>query len=140
MMQAMPALARVGLALVAVLVAAWFALAFYQAKETGKAGALVGGAQRLAPGQTQAARSALDSAGTLNPDRAVDVLRGELAIDQHDYPSAIRLLSGVTASEPLNLTAWVELGIAAAKSGNGRLLAIAGRHAAALLPPVKSTH
>jgi predicted Zn-dependent protease len=136
-MRGMPVAVRIGLALVATLVAAWFGLGWYQAQQTGKAGALVTSAQRLAPRQAQEARSALDSAGTLNPDRAVNVLRGELAIDQHDYPAAIRILGGVTASEPQNLTAWIELGIAAAKAGDSRLLALAGRRASFLLPAVK---
>ncbi len=128
---------RIALALVAVLIAAWFGLGWYQAKNTGKAGALVAGAHRLTARQAEDARSTLDSAATLNPDRAVDVLRGELAVDQGNYPGAIRILRSVTASEPLNLTAWIELGIAAAKSGNSRLLAVAGRRATFLLPAVK---
>jgi antitoxin (DNA-binding transcriptional repressor) of toxin-antitoxin stability system len=43
----------------------------------------------------------------------------------------------VTAGEPLNLTAWAELGIAAAKAGDRATLAIAGRHIAVLIPRVK---
>jgi predicted Zn-dependent protease len=133
----MPKLARYGLALVALLVSAWFGLGFYQAQQTGKASALIGGGNRLSARQAQQARSTLDSAGTLNPDRAVDVLRGQLATDQRDYASAIRILSAVTAREPLNLTAWAELGVAAAKAGNRGVLVIAGRHIAQLIPRVK---
>jgi Flp pilus assembly protein TadD len=129
--------ARYLLAVLALVVSAWFGLGWYQARQTGKASALVGGGSRLTPRQAQEARSTLDSAGTLNPDRAVDVLRGEQAIDQHLYAGAIRVLSGVTAREPLNLTAWAELGIAAAKTGDRALLAAAGRHIVILIPRVK---
>jgi predicted Zn-dependent protease len=133
----MNVIARIALVAVALVVAAWFGLGWYQDKQTQKATALVAGGNRLPASQAKEARSALDSAGTLNPDRAVSVLRGELAIDQGDYVHAIRILSGVTASEPLNLTAWAELGIAAAKSGDHALLAVAGRHVAILIPRVK---
>lgn len=133
----MPNLARYGLALVALLVAAWFGLGFYQAQQTGRASALIGGGNRLSPRQAQQARSTLDAAGTLNPDRAVDVLRGQLATDQGNYPRAIRILTAVTAREPLNLTAWAQLGVAAVKAGDRQVLVVAGRHIAELIPRVK---
>ncbi len=128
---------RITLVVVALAVAAWFGLGWNQDHETQKATALVAGGNRLTARQARDARAALDSAGTLNPDRAVAVLRGELAIDQRNYRSAIRTLRGVTASEPLNLTAWAELGIAAAKAGDRATLIVAGRHIAVLIPRVK---
>ena len=128
---------RIALVVVAVVVAAWFGLAWSQDHQTQRATALVAGGNRLTPSQVRKARSALDSAGALNPDRAVAVLRGELAIDQGQYRSAIRTLRGVTTSEPLNLTAWAELGIAAAKAGDRATLVVAGRHIAVLIPRVK---
>jgi predicted Zn-dependent protease len=133
----MNATARIGLVALALVVSAWFGLSWYQDQRTGKAAALVAGGNRLTPRQARNARSTLDSAGTLNPDRAVATLRGELAIDQRNYRSAIRILRGVTASEPLNLTAWAELGIAAAKAGDRATLVAAGHHIAALIPRVK---
>jgi predicted Zn-dependent protease len=132
----MPSIARYGLALLALVVAAWFGLSWYQAQQTGKASALVNGG-RLTAGQALQARDALRSASTLNPDLTVNVLRGQLALDQGRYRAAIRVLSSVTAREPLNLTAWAELGIAAAKAGDRQVLATAGRHVAILIPPVK---
>jgi cytochrome c-type biogenesis protein CcmH/NrfG len=130
--------ARLGIALVALLVSAWFGLGFYQARETGKAAALIGGgAARLTPHQVKTANAALSSAATLNPDRMPALLRGELAADQHRYTAAIRILQTVTAREPLNLTAWAQLGLAAARAGNRQVLAVAGRHVAVLIPPVK---
>lgn len=137
MIPVMRTAARIGLAALALLVSAWFGLSWYQDKQTGKSAALVAGGHRLTARQAGHARAALASAGTLNPDRAVDVLRGELAIDQRHYHRAIRILSSVTAHEPLNLTAWAELGIAAAKAGDRAVLAVAGRHIAILIPRVR---
>jgi predicted Zn-dependent protease len=137
MIPAMRTAARIGLVALVLLVSAWFGLGAYQDQQTGKAGALVAGGNRLTARQAGQARATLDSAGTLNPDRAVDILRGELAIDQRHYPRAIRILGSVTAREPLNLTAWAELGIAAAKAGDRALLAVAGRHIAILIPRVR---
>jgi predicted Zn-dependent protease len=130
--------ARYGLAVLALLVSAWFGLGFYQAQKTGKATALIGGGTtRLTPHQVKTAKAELSSADTLNPDRTPDLLRGELAADQHRYTAAIRILQTVTAREPLNLTAWAQLGFAAARAGNRQVLAVAGRHVALLIPPVK---
>lgn len=130
--------ARYGLAVLALLVSAWFGLGFYQAQKTGQATALIGGGTtHLTPHQVQTARAELSSAGTLNPDRTPDLLRGELAADQHQYAAAIRILQTVTAREPLNLTAWAQLGFAAARGGNRQVLAVAGRNVALLIPPVK---
>jgi predicted Zn-dependent protease len=128
---------RYGLALLALVVAAWFGLSWYQAQQTGKASALVNGGGRLSARQAQQARDALHAAGALNPDLTPDVLRGQLAIDQQDYRRAIRILGSVTAREPLNLTAWAELGVAAAKAGDRQMLAAAGRHIAILIPRVR---
>jgi len=133
----MNVVARIALVAVALVLAAWFGLGWYQDQQTQKATALVAGGNRLTASQARKARTALDSAGTLNPDRAVDVLRGELAIDQGNYVVAIRTLGSVTMREPLNLTAWAELGIAAAKVGDRTLLTVAGRHIAILIPRVK---
>ena len=137
MIPVMSMAARIGLAALALLVSAWFGLSWYQDQQTGKAGALVAGGNRLPARQARVARAALNSAGTLNPDRAVEVLRGELAIDQRDYRRATRILGSVTAREPLNLTAWAEFGIAAAKAGDRAALVVAGRHIAILIPRVK---
>ncbi len=133
----MPSIARYGLALLALVVAAWFGLSWYQAQQTGKASALINAGGRLTAVQVRQARDALGAAGGLNPDLMVDVLRGQLALDQGRYRTAIGVLSSVTAREPLNLTAWAELGIAAAKAGDSHTLATAGRQIAILIPPVK---
>lgn len=128
---------RYGAAVLALALSVWFGLAWYQSQQTGKAQTLIGGGTRLSGRQAGQARAALNAAGTLNPDLTVTVLRGQLAIDQHDYRSAVRILSSVTSREPLNLTAWAELGVAAVKAGDSHLLVVAGRHIAVLIPRVK---
>ena len=137
MIPAMSTIARIGLAVVALAVSAWFGLGFYQAHHTQRASALIVGATHLTRSQVREAKSELDAAGTLNPDRAVNVLRGQLAADQGRDRTAIGILSSVTAREPLNLMAWAQLGFAAAKAGDRALVAVAGRHIAILIPRVK---
>jgi|SRR5579884_207077 len=127
-------MARVAVVVAALVVSAWFGLGWWQARQTGRAAALVAGAATLTPAQAWAARADLDAAATLNPDLTVDVLRGELAAGRHDLARAIAILRSVTAREPLNLSAWAQLGFAAARAGDRRLLAVAGRHIASLIP------
>jgi predicted Zn-dependent protease len=45
----------------------------------------------------------------LNPDRSVDLLRGQLAFEQGHPLAAVRIMKDVTAAEPNNLEAWVAL-------------------------------
>ena len=132
----MTASLRYLLAVPALVIAAWFGLSWYQAQQTGRAAAVVSGG-RPSAAQAKEARSALAAAGTLNPDLQVELLRGELAIDQGRYRRAVRILGSVTAREPLNLSAWAQLGVAAAKAGDSAVLAVAGRHIAILIPRVK---
>lgn len=99
-------LPRVALAGLALLCCAWFALGARQAHELAKATAIVGPGRPLSGQQVTEARQALGAAGTLNPDQEVDVLRGELAIDQGQLAEARRILFGVIRREPKLLAAW----------------------------------
>lgn len=97
----------------AVIVAAWFGLDWIQTRDIGRAQTLVG-ARKLTVAQAHQAASLLDAAGTLNPDRTVDITRAELYENRHDPTRAVGILERVTRDEPLNLEAWRELSIAAA--------------------------
>lgn len=97
----------------AAIVAAWFALGWVQARDLGRAEALVS-ASSLSPSQAREAASLLNTAGDLNPDRTVDITRAELATRQHDPARAVTIAEQVTRAEPENLEAWRELSIAAA--------------------------
>jgi predicted Zn-dependent protease len=124
--------------LLALVVGAWFGLAWYQAKETGRASALVGGrSPRLTPRKARQARAALSAAGTLNPDRMVDMLRGQLAFDEHRNTAAERIDRSVVRREPLNLAAWSQLAYAAAATGDRQTLVEAARHISELYPKLK---
>lgn len=101
------ALIRVGLIALAVVVCGWFALGAHQTHDLDAATALVSGSAAPSPAQAQHISSLLSSAATLNPDRQVDVLRGELETAQRRYASARQTLSAVIRSEPQNLTAWI---------------------------------
>jgi hypothetical protein len=109
----MPSLIRVGLAVGALVVSAWFGLGWVQARDTGRANALLAPGHRLSPAQAARASGWLRSAGTLNPDRQVDLLRARLAFNQGHAPAAVRIIESVTRSEPLNVFAWVQLGFTA---------------------------
>jgi hypothetical protein len=127
-------IARAAASLVALLVCAWFALGARQAVDTSRASALLGGGRRLTAREAARARSLLSSAGTLNPDRSVELLRGQLAVDQHRYAVGERIFETVTRSEPLNLQAWDQLTFAAGSAHDTATLAVAIRHIRQLYP------
>lgn len=109
----MTSLVRVALAVGALAVSAWFGLGWVQARDTGRASALVAPGNHLSPSRAAQVRAWLHSAGTLNPDHQVDLLRARLDFDQGEFPAAVRILESVTRSEPLNVFAWVQLGFTA---------------------------
>lgn len=123
---------RLAPALAAVAVAAWFGLGWVQARDTQRAATLVSAAN-LSPAQAQAATSLLSSAGTLNPDRAVDLLRAQLASDQHHNRQALAILRSVTRAEPLNFEAWKAFVDAAALAGRRHLATVTFVHLESLL-------
>jgi predicted Zn-dependent protease len=128
---------RVGLAVVAVAAVAWFALGVRQAHDTDRATAMVTASAPLSPRDARRAQSLLDAAAVLNPDLTIDILRGELAVDQHHDVQAERILESVTKREPLNLQAWAQLAFAAAEAGDRPTLVRAARHVSALHPKLK---
>lgn len=109
----MPLLLRWAMITGAAIVAAWFGLGWIQARDLGRAQALVS-ASRLSPGQARDAASLLKTAGDLNPDQSVRVAQAQLAVAQHKPGAAVTILERVTRTEPENLEAWRELSIAAA--------------------------
>jgi predicted Zn-dependent protease len=100
---------RISALVVAVAACAWFALGIVQSIDTTRATAIVSSSTPMTPQRAAHARSLLDSAGTLNPDKTVDILRGELASELHQPVRAVATLESVTASEPQNADAWVTL-------------------------------
>lgn len=123
---------RPALVLAAALVAAWFGLRWAQARDTGRAQVLVGAAH-ISPEQAREVRALLGTAGTLSPDRTVDIIRAQLALDQRRYRVAVAILNSVTGAEPMNLEAWTQLAVAAARAGEPRLAQTAFAQASKLL-------
>jgi predicted Zn-dependent protease len=126
---------RASLAALAVAAGAWFVLGWFQARDTQRATTLLA-ASSLSPAQARQTESLLDSAGTLNPDLTVDILRGKLAADRNENAQAVRILQSVTSREPLNLTGWVQLAFIAERAGDKTIAAAAFAEGRALLPPV----
>lgn len=100
---------RISVLVVAVAACAWFGLGLVQSIDTTRATAIVSSSAPITPQRAAQARSLLDSAGTLNPDKSVEILRGELASELNQPGRAVAVLDSVTASEPQNADAWVTL-------------------------------
>lgn len=122
----------------ALIACAWFALAARQAIDTSRASAIVTGASGLTPEQAARADALLNAAATLNPDSALDQLRGEAAALSNRPREAKRILERLVGREPLNLEAWVWLARAELSNrvANRALLGRALRHIAQLDPKV----
>lgn len=93
----------------ALVASAWFGLGALQAIDANRATQVLTSSGPLTAAQAQRAHSLLTSAAVLNPDRTVDLLRGELALEQGHPLAAVRIIEGVTAAEPDNIEAWVAL-------------------------------
>lgn len=105
--------ARITVTLLGLLVAAWFALSTVQVHDTNRAAAIVAGTPRLSATQAGRAEALLTRAATLNPDRAVDLLRAEVAYARGRRSRATRILEKLVAREPMNIGAWILLARAA---------------------------
>jgi predicted Zn-dependent protease len=123
---------RSAMTLVAIAACAWFVVGIRQAHEIDSATAIVMQGRSAGPAQLAKAGRLLASAGFFNPDREVDILRGRLEIAQSHSQRAVRILQGVTHSEPLDLEGWIWL--AGASLGDRHELEIALAHLAKLDP------
>jgi hypothetical protein len=93
----------------ALVVCAWFALGVRRAHDTSRANSILSSQDGVSDAQAAHAASLLNSAGTLNPDSQVDLLRGRAALAQNDRPRAVRIIEDVTRREPMNVEAWLAL-------------------------------
>jgi predicted Zn-dependent protease len=116
-------LARIGLAVAALLVTAWFALGVYQSRALSHARS-AGSGGRLTAAQARHADNLLHDAATLNPDRTVDVLRAQVALARGDAARARKILNGVVRREPQDLDAWIALARASTNDVRQRQLAL----------------
>ena len=129
--------ARTACAAVAIVIAAWFGIEAHDAHELSRAQSFLTGSSRLSAAQLAMADSALDAAGTLNPDSTVELTRGELALHAGRSATAQRIFEHVAADEPQNAEAWLLL--AESAYGQGALLSSAVHHLAKLDPRAPKT-
>jgi predicted Zn-dependent protease len=124
---------RIVAAAAALVVVAWFALGAYQSHEVGRATAGTHG--HLTSDGARRADAALENAATLNPDRAVDVLRAQVAIAAGQATRGEAILDRVLAAEPQDLDAWIALADALPQNSSQRQQALL--HILSLAPVVK---
>jgi predicted Zn-dependent protease len=128
-------LARVAAGLLGLLAAAWFALGIYQSHAVSRATSIVAGRRVLTAAQGRRADDLLHDAATLNPDRAVDVLRAQVALARGDAVGSRQILSRVVTREPQDLDAWTLLARASTDASHERQIALV--HILRLAPPAK---
>ncbi len=119
--------------MVALVLAAWFALGIRESHEINTVTSIAS-AGRLTPPQVRRADDLLQSAGTLNPDRQVQLLRGQVALAAGRSGDAQRLFLQVGHAEPMNLNAWA--GLVRAAGSNHGLIRLALDNIARLAPKV----
>ncbi len=103
--------ARTGLAVLAVVVCAWFALGVRSYREMASVNVLLSGPARITPAQARDARAKLDQAAWLNPDQEVNFLRAQIAQRAGHRPQALSIARGLAHREPQNVNAWLLISI-----------------------------
>jgi tetratricopeptide repeat protein len=109
---------RAAVLALALAAAAWFAIGARQAHDTSRASAIIAGGGPVSRAQAKHASALLSSAGFLNPDSEVDVLRARLERAQGDLAGARAILDQVVAKEPDNAEAWFQLASSSAGSAS----------------------
>jgi hypothetical protein len=125
------------LAVSAAALCAWFVLGTVQAHDENVATALIDNTGTPSPALTHRILSLLDTAGTLNPDRDIALLRSQAQTRAGRDAAAVRTARAVTRAEPLNIDAWTVLAFAAQPIDPAQAR-LARAHQASLAPPVPS--
>jgi hypothetical protein len=126
---------RIVTAVAALVVAAWFALGVRETHELNTVASILSTGHLTAP-QAKHADDLLQSAGTLNPDRQPELLRGEVALAAGNVAAAQRIVLHVASEEPDNIAVWAEL--ARAAGSNHRLILLAFDNFARLSPRLRA--
>src|SRR5438128_806387 len=106
-------IARIVGVLFAVAACAWYVLGVRQAHSVIRADSILAAHQRIPAADARTVASLLDEAGTLNPDRHVDIDRIHLLLERGRTQAAQRLAGALTRAEPRNLDVWLWLAHAA---------------------------
>jgi hypothetical protein len=126
---------RVCTLIVAIVACAWFALGVRQAVDTSRAETIVSQSGALSAAQSVKAASLLSAARALNPDREVEILRGQLALAENDPVRAKQILENVVRAEPMNIKAWFQLLLASHHDPHTASIAL--RHIGLLEPSLR---
>ncbi len=119
----------------ATALCAWFVLGAVQAHDESRATTLIDGSGTPSPALTSQILRLLDTAGTLNPDRDIALLRSQAQTRAGRDAAAVRIAQGVTRAEPLSIDAWTVLAFAAQRIDPAEAKLARG-HQARLAPPV----
>ncbi len=122
----------------ALVVCAWFVLGAVQTHDENAATSLIDDPSTPTAALTARIMRLLDGAGTLNPDRNIDLLRSQAQSRAGRSGAAIRSALAVARAEPLNIDAWTVLAFAA-QQVDPSLARLARREQAELAPPVPAT-
>lgn len=120
----------------ALVVAAWFAFGIRQTHELNTVTSILAKGGSLNAVQAKRADDLLDSAGALNPDGQVPLLRGEVALAAGHRADAQHTILRLVREEPMNLDAWAWL--ARAAGSNHRLILLAFDNIAKLSPRLRA--
>ncbi len=119
--------ARIAAAVIALVACAWFTLAVVQTRNLNRATSILQNSSHLQRDDPHVL-ALLHTAGVLNPDSMVELLRGLVAENRGNAGKARAIFRDVTRREPQNVTAWS----AAARVGDIAAL----KHIAELEPPL----
>jgi Flp pilus assembly protein TadD len=126
---------RVAIFALAVVTCAWFGLGAVQTRDETRATALIDQVGTPSAALTAKILRLLNSAGTLNPDREIDLLRAQAQTRAGESAAAVATMQRVVHAEPDNVDAWVILGFAAQRVDPG-LAGLARQKELELAPPV----
>jgi hypothetical protein len=127
---------RLAVLLFAIAACAWFALAYVQARDLDRATELLDQPGTPSRAQTNEILSLLRTAGTLNPDRSVEIVRAQAEERAGQRAAALRTMEAVVRAEPKNAIAWLVLGFVAS-SQDPPLAKLAHLRVRQLVPPVR---
>jgi hypothetical protein len=110
--------------LVALVACAWFVIGIRQARSVSEVTSIIGQGRPLSPAQVRHANALLDTAGTLNPDIEVQLLRGEVALRAGRRARAEQIFKAAARQEPDNVEPWLWVARGAGSDASTALLAL----------------
>jgi predicted Zn-dependent protease len=117
---------------------AWFAIGVRQAHDLSGATAIAASGT-IDRSQADRATQLLNSAGFLNPDRQVSMVRAQIDTDRGRLRSARHEYLSIVHAEPQNSVAWYRLAAVAGREHDEPLARLAIRRLATLVPPVSGS-